>query len=122
MTAAPPTSELAAFLTRMLDADEAAAREALTVGKPWTVDGRSVMAQRQDYQWEVAHVDYTPQATHIARHDPARVLAQVAALRAVVARYEYLAEHGDFGDGHWVLRHLAAIWASDDTYDPRWRI
>ena len=70
---------------------------------------------------------------HIVRHDPARVLAQVAALRAVVALHD---------DGHecpavpggaigWydpedvgaclTLRHIAAIWSDHADYDEGWK-
>jgi hypothetical protein len=62
---------------------------------------------------------------HIARHDPARVLAWCAALRAVVA------EHGgahrcpnhlmhDEGPCR-TLRALAQIWADHPGFDPAWR-
>ncbi len=62
---------------------------------------------------------------HIARHDPARVLAECAAKRAVVA----LA--WAYGDGPEhprtlalaadTLRHLATAYADHPDYDERWR-
>lgn len=33
-------------------------------------------------------------AAHIARHDPARVLAEVAAKRRIIDRYEFVTNHG----------------------------
>lgn len=73
-------------------------------------------------------------ADHIARHDPARVLAQVAAMRAVVDRYEKLDHESDRSDGladlaarvaaaaaaRDAVRHLAAIWRDHGDYDPAW--
>lgn len=70
------------FLVARLDEDEAAARAAhveTTLPAVWAalfeVSGHSGASVR-------AATD------HIARHDPARVLAQVAAMRAIVDAYE----------------------------------
>lgn len=63
-------------------------------------------------------------ADHIARHDPARVLAQVAALREIIGVWL----HGELVEGGgWsiamdlVLRHIAAIWADHEDYDEEWK-
>lgn len=81
--------------------------------------------------------DVSGDGTHFARHDPARVLRQVAALRGVLAeilRYEETAD-GEWGDGHTAaqiaagecedtsgagelngVRALAAIWSDHPDY------
>lgn len=61
-------NDLIAFLNARLDEDEAAARAAAE--HPWTRFGAQTAAQ----------VD------HIARHDPARVLREVEARRAIIRR------------------------------------
>lgn len=87
-------------------------------------------------QWEA-------DARHIARHDPARVLREVKAKRAVVEAHQYLADH-DPNEGRdpgciedaaqivthiagretllQVLRSLAAAYADHPDYDPAWTI
>lgn len=59
-------------------------------------------------------------ASHIARHDPARVLREVEAKRRIVDRYVWLREHGDTGDVAWVLPLLAAAYADHPDYRPEW--
>lgn len=63
---------------------------------------------------------------HVARHDPARVLAEVAAKRAILD----LHDQGDKADecaicfAVWpcgTLRALATVYADRDGYDERWR-
>ncbi len=91
-------------------------------------------------------------AIHIARHDPARVLAEVAAKRAILIRYAAaqldLVEKRDAAareallarSGHTitqqryaaamrhaeafevVLQHMAAPYADAEGYDPDWRL
>lgn len=70
---------------------------------------------------------------HIARHDPARVLAEVAAKRAIVAEYEARDKDADLMLGPDVLRQrewsglrlavhlLATAYASHPDYDQSWR-
>jgi hypothetical protein len=78
-------------------------------------------------------------ADHIARHDPARVLREVAALRAVVEIHEPVKSAfpsftapmvcGVCSPGKeegWdapcpTLRHLASIWSDHEDYDPAWQ-
>ena len=80
-------------------------------------------------------------ALHIAVHDPARVLRQVAAMRKIVDWCSqrdriyvgtHLSDHDaprpeDFVEGRLkhpqdavVLRHLAAVYADRDGYNPEW--
>lgn len=88
--------DLVQFLRARLDEDEPAARAA-TPG-PWAVDGGSVYVGHPINEV----VDYSESADHIARHDPARVLAEVDAKRRLVAqvlRYEAKI------DGEWGCCH-----------------
>lgn len=56
---------------------------------------------------------------HIARHDPARVLREVEAKRAIVALTLNLTD-GD-PDEFSTLRHLAAVYSDHPDYDEAWR-
>lgn len=56
---------------------------------------------------------------------PARVLAQVAAMRAIVDRYEHLSaaflcDPGELDVALAAVHDLAAIWRDHDQYDPAW--
>ncbi|AMM12338.1 DUF6221 family protein [Streptomyces albidoflavus] len=118
------TADLIAFLRARLDEDEAVARAA-TAG-PWVESGVG------DHGWGVSfsapgsgvEADDSSQgradAAHIARHDPARVLAEVEAKRQIVERYAWLCEHGDTG-GAWVLPLLALPYADHPDYRDAWR-
>jgi len=93
------TGDLAAFLAARLDEDEAAAGVASRFphwhGEPWydgqfLKDGRT---QRADL-WGAPGMQFTGHGAldtvvvdHIARHDPARVLREVAAKRAILAEH-----------------------------------
>lgn len=72
---------------------------------------------------------------HIAYWDPARVLADIAAKRAIVAEYRTHAEHRQrYGDKEtdyswgartkldWICKLLAAPYAAHPDYDEAWRI
>jgi hypothetical protein len=118
-------SDLVTFLRARLDEDEAAAR--LATPGPWHCgDGGWIVP--------VARADiYASQqnAAHIARHGPARVLADVAAKRALIADLEDLEEmiHSDRGIGRFTfsgdttgLRYLAAVYAGHPDYDEGWKL
>jgi hypothetical protein len=117
--------DLATFLRARLDEDEALAREA--PDGPWhignavdptktcnvhTFPGARLVAD--GLNWLVAE--------HIARHNPARVLAEVEAKRRMVNRITYHADlmgwdevHGD------LLRSLASVYAEHPQYKENWR-
>lgn len=70
---------------------------------------------------------------HIARHDPARVLREVAAKKAIIEAWE-LAHSivdqpgcpddrriGEFDGLDEAVRHLAAVYADRPGYDESWR-
>ena len=79
-------TDLIAFLNARLDEDEAAALESYYEGQRWLTEEEGV------YRWpddELVHMaDRKADARHIARHDPARVLREVAAMRRIVHRCE----------------------------------
>lgn len=71
-----------------------------------------------------------PTATHIARHDPARVLAEVAAKRLLLQEIELITirdADGNMDDAFLnrpagrLLRAMASAHADHPDYDPAWR-
>lgn len=73
---------------------------------------------------EMVEVDSSA-AGHIVRHDPARVLREVAAKRRLLAEasaYSPELEHGD--NGEWAfdlaVRALASVWSDHPDYRPEW--
>lgn len=64
------------------------------------------------------------QVDHMVLHDPARVLAQVAAMRAIVDLHpEMLGFCQGCASERFpcrTLRHLTAIWSDHPEYDPSW--
>jgi hypothetical protein len=145
--------DIAEFLTACLDAEEAAARA--TSSLRWRTDdpfGSDIVIPADEPSYAangkaVASCMETngyrpgslPDAAHIAYWDPARVLADIAAKRAIVA------EHASTDDGSGVLtvcrvcsyrdiwerysdpapcrtlRLLAAVYTSHPDFDPAWR-
>ena len=144
-------SGLAAFLAARLDEDEAAAKAVEDRSEPWT--GRWQPRERNALEtyngWVLAVSvpiggDFAPGVVeHIARHDPARVLREVEAGRAILAahlpgefdRYgltEILcrtcvtgheAYMDDDGADPWpcaTVRRLAAVWSDHPDYREEW--
>jgi hypothetical protein len=144
-----PRPSLVEFLTARLDEDEAAAGRCS--GQAWAYHGVDSVAGGSLYDGNrmIASIDwdnepptlpilrYLPEATadgngeHIARWDPARVLAEVAAKRAVIANFcRYDAEaratghYMDVGASGYALEaveHLATVYAAHPDYDEAWR-
>ena len=119
---------LTEFLLARIAEDEAVARAAVDEDGRWHVDQSHPL-----YEAEVRGDIYiydegghtAEQAARIARHDPARVLAECAAKRAIIeqaASYSPELEHGD--NGEWAfdvtLRSLAAVYADHPDYQPEW--
>ena len=110
------------FLTAQLDQEEALARAA-TLG-PWEAfavgrAGMHIVRPVGDCEWvsQVNRRDRAEQeadASHIARHDPARALREVRAKRAIVAR----AQDGSLGGqaAQDILDHLASVYADHPDY------
>ncbi len=129
---------LVAFVSARLDEDEAAARAA-TPG-PWVVgwgeegewrygghvasmgeEKRILLIMNTGYV-RSRHVET---ATHIARHDPARVLREVEAVRAVVAAYEksvrVVGEGLSVSNRRLVLA-FAAVYGAHPDFRPEWAL
>jgi Family of unknown function (DUF6221) len=112
------SGDLAAFLAARLDEDEAAAKAAAASG-PW------YWAEPRTYPQRIAGAE---EAAHIARHDPGRVLREVAAKRAILSvhRPESNGGHAWCGADHeeWpcrTMRHLTAVYSDNEGYRDEWR-
>lgn len=128
--------ELTAFLKARLDEDEAAAYGLCGNGAhmaKWLISGDGAIFIGTDPPPEVpiarAHDERVAQ--WIAHHDPARVLREVAAKRAIVAAWlesEAALDRGysDVNRGgqlalRTACRHLAAAWEDHPDYREDWR-
>jgi hypothetical protein len=127
------STDLAAFISARLDEDEAAAGAgARRVGMPWRAEpqlgtpGGLVI----DDLGLVGSTGGRYAAEHIARHDPARVLREVAAKRKILDHHKPVRHEGRTmchsclgAEISWpcqTLQHLAVIWADHPDYDPDW--
>lgn len=125
------TDDLIAKLRAALDEDERIARAA-TPG-PWAVDNETyaetIYGEGDNYttvvaggRWggEASVFDSTEDAIHIARHDPARVLRQTAAIRKLLDEHERLVEanSSDRAD----LAERAALWRVIRLFAEAYRI
>jgi hypothetical protein len=98
--------DLTTFLRARLDEDEAVA---LAVKGHSVFDGTGIVTGRNESVVVGSHV-----ATHIARHDPARVLAEVEAKRQILDHLAY----------EWsspILRYLALPYAGHPAYREEWK-
>lgn len=121
------------FIRARLDDDERIAREADSGDGEWSFDNRFDHVGTPDETVHSLH-----HSEHIARHDPARALRQVAANRTMLTLY---ATHRVYGppwedseldtDGpdRWtgadavfeaLLATTAAIWSDHPDYRPEW--
>jgi Family of unknown function (DUF6221) len=136
-------TDLVAFLAARLDEDHVVAEAALAIDPaPWTADASDdgstqqrsgagaglVIAADGIALWDCEGSNTlcmtAPSADHIARHDPARVLADIAAKRRIVetcADMMWKHEGGPDVVADAVLRDLAAIYAEHPDYDESWR-
>jgi len=148
-------SEIVEFLRARLDEDEQVARAALGRAAFFGNTGEWIADQVRDpngpiplifalsgagARTQVADLSHAhdpdERGTHIARHDPARVLREVEAKRRIIERYE--ADRADFQrhDGYQrnaamsaarmeiseqALRALAAAYSDHSEYQPHWK-
>ncbi|MCC3277548.1 DUF6221 family protein [Arthrobacter sp. zg-Y20] len=135
--------DLKTFLLARIAEDEAVARAAVRRDGRWHVDqghplDESVVQGDIHIYDEGGHT--AEQALHIATHDPARVLAECAAKRAIVELHELGPDDRSAGKeqgcmicGEWddysgwgitgpcaTLRALAAVHADHPDYQPEW--
>lgn len=127
------------FLLARIAEDEAMARDALhadavTPGSWMTEHHNSeyhaepdcchIAEDRHGHYWTVASEVYIPIAEHIARHDPARVLAECGAKRDIIEMACNIDDSDDeyavsLRDG--VLATLALPYVDHPDYDEAWR-
>lgn len=130
---------IAEFLTARLDEDQATAEAAADrdsgewfMGRKWNVYRAEDVSPEDDEETNelVVYGNVKSQSEHIARYDPARVLAEVAAKRALLKRLEEDADRCT-DDAEWrgasfaldkVLEYLAAPYADHPDYDPTWSV
>jgi hypothetical protein len=101
------SSDLVAFLRARLDEDE---QVAVAAGRKWSGIRVESYSEREP--------------EHVARHDPARVLAEVVAKRRIVAEYTLwsdnpggeMREYGYEEGLEFALRYLALPYASHPEY------
>jgi hypothetical protein len=118
-----PVTRLIEFLRARLDEDEEIARR-FERGGPWRVDGNKIYGPPRWSGADVLVVGHTwGEVEHIARHDPARVLREVAAKRALV---DFLDPQGaPDGEGRYVAERalllLALPYSGHSEYREEWK-
>ncbi|HLK73777.1 MAG TPA: DUF6221 family protein [Streptosporangiaceae bacterium] len=115
---------LAAFLSARLDEDEAIAREAAGLTECWVAEEPAIGVVLVDGEPLIeGHI--AGLTAHIARHDPARVLREVEAVRAVVAAYEksvrVVGEGLSVSNRRLVLA-FAAVYGAHPDFRPEWAL
>ncbi|MFH8581709.1 DUF6221 family protein [Streptomyces zaomyceticus] len=121
-------TEFLAFLNGCLDEDERTARAA-TEG-PWQVDNEqhaeaittptgTVVVGGGRWGGEAPVFETTQDALHIARHDPARVLAEVDAKRQFLKAYEAAPSRPAETDSQLHARFAHPAWEYSTTKGPR---
>ena len=81
--------------------------------------GAKTQAANMESAWEREE-----RGAHIARHDPARVLAECEAKRAIVKDAEWLLSGSDIDVREitdWLFGHLALPYADHPDYLPEWK-
>ena len=122
------STDLIAFLNARLDEDKAAAAKAQKKRRsPWRVIDSirmRVISGSPNRDLVVAETPGDGIADHIARHDPARVLREVEAKRAMLAEltrwpFDYRPECND--PIRLFVRQLAAIYSDHPDYREEWK-
>jgi hypothetical protein len=107
---------LIAFIAARLDEDEAIARKAASLQADpengWGIDGRAITPHIG-----VIHEDES--RIHIARHNPARVLRDVEAKRAILNGRWGGPDHADMWES--CVQNLAAVWSDHPDYRAEWK-
>jgi hypothetical protein len=132
--------DLVAWLRAQLDDDERVAREAgvSASGSRWHVADRGAVIVRDDDGMVVVFDEGSPsreEAEHIARWDPARVLAEVDAKRRILDEIVPLIDEMDgriesewglrmepIGESDALVKLLALPYADQPGYRPEWRL
>jgi hypothetical protein len=120
--------DIVEFLTAQLDTDQARA-EAARPG-PWFASGGVLSAAAGEYRDDIGeiwdpnndHGDDEATAAHIARHDPARVLADIAAKRKLLDLAAEMAAVDRWTEAETIRRCVAAPYADRPGFNPSWRV
>jgi hypothetical protein len=119
-------SDLVDFLRARIDKDEALARACAAT--PWRALPAGQIVVDSPDPAPVAAAENLTYAEHVARHDPARALRDVAAKRRLIAEYEKNAWRATQGrDPQHVdpwettLRLLAEVYDQHPAYQEAWR-
>ena len=121
MSQTPGLGDLVAFLTARLDEDEEFAREANQ--SPWVCEDNFV--ENRD-GGTIARFEIKANARHAAWNDPARVLREVAAKRAIVAEHGAASDPCDAFDASLrtipcdTLLALAAVYSDYPDHRQEW--
>jgi hypothetical protein len=116
------------FLLARVAEDEADARACIDDDPHWLADGDDILQGDAGFATTSGYFTQTrrPLAnTHIARHDPARVLRQCEAIRRIVpiadaqSKWDALGSATD-EDGWAILEALAAIWSDHPDHGGWW--
>ncbi len=119
------------FIAARLDEDEATARAAHDLmDEPWKVYPEGPEEENYSGGYRVSNGGTIAgwveeaKAVHIARHDPARVLREVEAKRAILENSIIVMDK--YAGGMYLdfvretLRHLAAAYSDHPDYNPEW--
>jgi hypothetical protein len=121
-------SDLVTWLRAQLDEDERVARAVAGSGRwvKYSEGGDGAAIETEPGGDPGAIIGDDAMATHIARHNPARVLAEVEAKRSILEMHEEGDKHGDCAICFAVwpcgtLKALAWPYADRPGYDEAWR-
>ena len=129
------TATIADFILARVAEDEAAAEDLARLGGSWRVDTCGIFDGKDAVLWD----EYCLRSAlpHIARHDPARVLAQCKATRAIVESHasfkvdagnversalDRLVSGGAAAGADTILSALAAVYAGHEDYRAEWSL
>jgi len=123
--------DLTAFLAARLDEEHLLAHKFIYVdGGEWTADELARLWWYSEPPKPRSATD--PIIQHAARYNPARVLREVAAKRAILAEHQEAASGGycelcyyGYGGGSWpcpTVRALASVYSDHPDYDPEWAV
>lgn len=129
-------TDMVAWLRAQLDEDERVARQVpLKRGPSWVALGATVYNVSDDPR-HVAEFYEPAYAVHVARHDPTRVLADVAAKRAILDHVDewaetlYVTPEGWTPQATtayrmamtWTVHHIVRPYADRPGFNPEWTL
>lgn len=110
---------LVTWLRAQVDEDERVALAA--TASPWVGCFKQVTSAATDPEAEVAGTQRAQTADHIARHDPTRVLAEVAAKRRIIGNCEEIINGTGWpGLAYITLRLLTLPYVDQPGYRAEW--